>query len=166
MSDDLLSINDQKEALSKAYIEAVAAGARFTTSEPKIDRDSVDITIYSGDNRSARLDIQLKATQKLGDPINGRFKFSLKLKNYNDLIRDTMVPRILVVLDLPENENEWLSVSPSELILRKCAYWQNLNGLPNTENTENITIHIKNSNRFDVAGLKELMRQAGAGKIE
>ena len=35
--------NDQKEAISRAYVKAVAAVAGFATYRPSIDDDSIDL---------------------------------------------------------------------------------------------------------------------------
>lgn len=97
MSDALLSIQDQQEALSRAYVTAIAAGAGYETYRPDFDRDSVDIGFNAGGSMRPNLHVQLKATinlRKNGD----LFKFSLGKKNYDDLRAETQVPRVIVVL--------------------------------------------------------------------
>ncbi len=77
-----------------------------------------------------------------------------------------MVPRILVVLDLPRNEAEWLHVAPSELIMRRCANWAYIVGSAETKNKESVTIPIESRNRFDVAALQALMQRAKTGTMK
>jgi len=89
----------------------------------------------------------------------------LKRRNYDLLMADTMIPRILVVMDLPKNEADWMEVTSEGLMLRRCAYWTSLGGLGETTNKESVTILIQRSNRFDVKSLQALMEQARRGTI-
>jgi Domain of unknown function (DUF4365) len=101
MSDELLSIQDRQEALSRAYAAVIAAGAGYATYAPDFDRDSIDLGFSAGGRMRPNLHVQLKATinlRKAGD----HFKFLLKKKNYDDLRAPTQVPRVLVVLALPK----------------------------------------------------------------
>jgi hypothetical protein len=165
MTDALMAVSDREEALSRAYVAAVAAGAGYVTSMMDFDRDGVDIQIRAGGTMRPSLDIQLKATINLGQPKAGAFRFPLKRRNYDLLLADTMIPRILVVLDLPRDETNWLQVTNDQLIMRRCAYWASLGGLSETANKESVTILIQSNNRFDVDSLRALMQQARKGVI-
>jgi hypothetical protein len=156
---------DREEALSRAYVAAVTAGAGYLTASMDFDRDGVDLSVRAGGSMRPSLDIQLKATINLGDSSDGFFRFPLKRRNYDLLRGETMIPRILVVLDLPANEALWLSVDSEQLVMRRCAYWANLVGSPETENRESVTVPIHAQNRFDVAALKILMDRARTGVI-
>lgn len=167
MSDSLLSPTDREEALSRAYASAIAAAAGYTTYPPAdFDRDSIDIGFGAGGALRPQLHAQLKATVNLrgkGDV----FKFSLKKKNYDDLKIATIVPRIVVILALPRNEVNWLNVTVSRLILRKCAYWASVVGKPDLPAGQNsATIDVPAANRFDVEGLKKLMEMARSGAVK
>jgi hypothetical protein len=129
------------------------------------DRDGVDLQIRAGGTMRPSLDIQIKATINLGEPKGGVFRFPLKRRNYDLLMAETMIPRILVVMDLPKNEADWLEVTADGLILRRCAYWASLGGLGETANKESVTILLRRNNRFDVESLKALMEQARRGII-
>lgn len=122
MSEDaLLSGDDVESALSIAYVQAIAAQAGYTCGEPPgPDRDSIDLQIAAGGTMRPKLDLQLKASINLVRQ-ETEFRFRLKLKNYNDLRVETQTPRILVVLDLPKDQNKWLSVSIDELIIRRAS---------------------------------------------
>jgi Domain of unknown function (DUF4365) len=112
-----------------------------------------------------RLDLQLKATTILrGD--ESKFKFPLSTKNYNDLRVETQTPRLLVILDMPRLETEWITVTLESLILRKSAYWQSLQGAPETDNTKTVTVEIPKSQIFDVNGLRNLMERSRQGAVE
>jgi Domain of unknown function (DUF4365) len=165
MNDALMAVTDREEALSRAYVAAVAAGAGYVTAVMDFDRDGVDLQIRAGGSMRPSLDIQLKATINLGEARNGAFRYPLKRRNYDLLLAETMIPRILVVLDLPRNEADWLQVTADSLVLRRCAYWTSLGGKSETGNKESVTILIQSQNRFDVNSLKALMEQARRGVI-
>jgi hypothetical protein len=165
MTDSLMASTDREEALSRTYVSAVTAGAGYVTALMDFDRDGVDVQIRAGGSMRPSLDIQLKATINLGEPTGDAFRFPLKRRNYDLLREPTMIPRILVVLDLPRNEADWLSVTPDQLIMRRCAYWTSLAGSPETENKESVTISIQNQNRFDIEALKSLMVRARTGVV-
>ena len=165
MPDLLLSQEDIEERLSQRYVEAVAARAGFTTSLPDLDRNGIDLQIEAGGPRRPKLDIQLKATINLGQPQNGSYAYPLEVKNYAQLIGDTMVPRILVVLDLPRDPASWLDVTPDALLLRRCAYWCSLADKPETDNKESITVHLPQEQAFTVAALNDLMDRAATGSL-
>lgn len=164
MSDALLSDNDRKEALSRAYAAAIAGKAGYCISSPDFDRDSVDLSFSAGAPRHPRMDVQLKATSAVkGD--TDTFSFELPLKNYNDLRAETLVPRALIVLEMPKDQDQWLTVSSEELILKRCAFYKVLTGAPETENTTSVTVKINRQNRFDVAALQHLMAKARTGSL-
>ena len=62
MSDVLLTVPDQEEALSRAYAHAIAAGAGYITADYDLDRDGVDLRIQAGGPMRPALELQLKAT--------------------------------------------------------------------------------------------------------
>jgi len=165
ISDEVLTTADRQEALSRAYVMAIAGGSGYTTRQPDFDRESVDISISAGGPMRPSIDIQLKATINLGRPTQGRFRFSLIRRNYDMLREPTMIPRLLVVLALPHHETEWLTVTVDQLVLRRCAYWVCLAGLPETQNDATVTISIPENQRFDGEALRNLMEQARRGAI-
>ena len=165
MNDSLLSTQDQEEALSRVYVRAVAARAGYATSMDDYDRDGVDIEIRAGGSMSPALDLQLKATVNLRNAADGSFRYDLDVTNYEKLRVPTQTPRLLVVLALPRNEEQWLSISEDELVLRRCAYWLNLKDEPETNNNASITVSIPERNIFDVDALHMLMDQSRRGRI-
>jgi hypothetical protein len=99
--DQLLAPTDREEALSRAYLQAVAAGAGYVVASLDFDRDGIDCEIKAGGQMRPSLGIQLKATIQLGDVQEGRFRYPLKRRNYDLLREPTQTPRVLVVLALP-----------------------------------------------------------------
>ena len=160
----MLPLTNVKEELSISYINAIAAVCKFGFEVTRVDFDSIDATITSNGKltagsvfRSPELKLQLKATERLALNKEGKFVFPLKKKNYDDLRGNTLTPRLLVVLNLPDVENQWLTHSINDLIIRKCAYWLNLKGLPDVANTESVTVYIPRSNVFSPDSLNEIM---------
>ncbi len=79
---------------------------------------------------------------------------------------ETQTPRLLVVLDLPTDENQWVTVTEDALVLKHGAYWLNLKGLEEVTNQETVTVSIPKQQLFDVASLHRLMEQSRRGVIE
>ena len=163
MTDALLTVPDQKEALSFVYAQAVAARAGYVTEVPGTDRDSVDLCIRAGGRMRPLLDLQLKATANLERPRDGFLHFPLGIKNYNDLRIEVQILRLLVVLDLPEDEQQWMTITENELIIRHRAYWLNLQGYEETANQSSVTVRIPEENLFNVKSLRTLMEQSRKG---
>lgn len=166
MSGALTTEPDQKEGLCRAYVRAVAARAGFTTSVPELDRDSVDLRIMAGGPRRPALDLQLKATARLAPAQDGFHRFRLSSKNYDDLRGATQTPRLLVVLELPKEASEWMTVTSEELTLRRRAYWLSLQrGDYEAVEQETVTVRIPDASRFDVDALQDLMERSRRGDI-
>jgi hypothetical protein len=164
-ADNLLTIPDQEELLSKAYAHAVAARAGYTTALYDLDRDGIDMRIQAGGYMRPGIELQLKATINLGPARDGYSHFALPVRNYELLIVPTQTPRILVVLDLPTNPCDWMEITADSLVLRHRAYWVSLAGREQTSNTHNITVQIPDQNLFDVTSLIGLMDQSRFGRI-
>ena len=167
VSDTLLPSEGREEALSKAYAHAVAAAAGYTTAVYDYDRSGTDLLVQAGGRRSPMLALQLKATVNLSPLVAMRgevFSFRLKAENYEWLREDSQVPRLLVVLDMPRSESEWITITTDELVLRRCAYWLNLHGSQQVFAAQP-TVHIPKSQVFDVPGLQGLMEQSRNGSL-
>jgi hypothetical protein len=164
-----MHISHQQEEFSRAYVYAVAAAAGFKYSPAASpDDDSIDVGVSArglrGTSRSPKLDIQCKCIlgAVAGDPI----AYALKQKNYDDLRHDDyLVPRILVVLFVPEDLATWTTHTEQELTMRHCAYWLSLRGLPATANENTTTIRLPRRNQFSVHGLTVIMDRIGQGDL-
>jgi hypothetical protein len=167
ISARLVDISQQKEQLSNVYLQAVTTVAGYSLYRPSVDDDSVDWGIAAkgvmGRIRAPRLELQLKSTSR--DLLDDKYlRYPLKLKNYEDLrLLDFAIPRILIVLVLPENLADWLQQSEEELCLRYCAYWVSLRGMPETPNTTTVTISLPRSNQFTATALQSIMQRIGQG---
>lgn len=166
MTDALLTSADQKEGLSFVYTKALAVRAGYSVSIPSPDRDSVDLRIQAGGAYRPALDLQLKATGRLGMPREGFLSFRLPIKNYKDLCVETQTPRLLVVLELPHDESWWMTVTKEKLVLRRRAYWLSLQrDHKEITDQKTVTVYIPEQNVLGVDTLRELMEQSRAGEL-
>lgn len=161
-----MEVNQQKELFSKAYVRAVAAVAGFSVDRLELDFNSIDLQITAGSGEGSicfpELKLQLKCTSR--DVIDGdRIRFPLKVKNYNDLRRNVLVPRILVVVLVPDNLEDWMQQSEAEMCMRYCGYWISLRGMPETQNTTTVTVSLPRSNQFTVQTLKSMIQSISEG---
>lgn len=165
-----MHITQQQEEFSRAFVHAVASAAGLKVQAGATpDDDSVDLTVSSrgpmGTLRSPRLDVQLKCT--MADAPEGDLTFPLKRKNYDDLrgpIVQFQVPRILVVVFVPEDVGQWVSDASDSLILRHTARWACLHGKPATSNTATVSVVLTGAQRFTVRELTAMMARVGRGE--
>ena len=156
-------LTERMEQMSLAYIQACAAGVGLIASRPAADIDSVDLTISTRNEPDfpirPKLDIQVKSTSSIDD-VEDVIKYDLKLKNYNELRENTMVPRILVLVLLPKDVIDWCTHSAQELVLRRCGYWMSLQGQPATSNTTSVRLEIPSKNLFGPSELREILKES------
>ena len=125
-NDAILTDNYRKEGLSFAYLSAICAIAGYTCQRgPTPDLDSIDAVVRAGGYGRPQIDVQLKSTSA-PTLIGGDLHFRLRQKNYNDLAGRQQNPRILAILELPEDPAEWLSHNAERLILRRRLWWVSL----------------------------------------
>ena len=142
-----MTLNNQKEQFSAAYARAVASVVGLDVSKCEVDDDSIDITFGRTGGLAEKVDIQLKCTAD-SLPAEGDLKFPLKIKNYQDLSRPTIMPRILVVLFVPDKCENWMEISPERAILKHAAWWLSLENAPATDNESKVTLTIPRTNLF------------------
>jgi hypothetical protein len=158
-----MDLNDRKWRFSLAYIGAVAAHAGYQVTEPHVDKDSLDGILIGQEGRRPMIGFQAKATGR--DVLKPEHvAYPLSLKNYNDLRADTMIPRLLIVVVVPELRDEWLAHSEEELRLRRCGYFLSLSGRPARDNTTTVTVHLPRTGMFTSDQLSVLMGRAELGE--
>ncbi len=163
----MMDSSQQKEQFSFAYVRAVAAAAGYAVSEPSVDDDSIDLQIASrsltGCVKRPRLELQVKSTADLALD-DESFAFPLKIKNYNDLRDpDVLVPRILVVVRVPDDIAEWTEATDNELLVRRCGYWATLRGAPATANQHTVSVDLHRANRLSRDALMDIMTRISQG---
>jgi hypothetical protein len=165
----MLPRNLRQEALSRAYVYAVAARAGLIFSLPGYDV-GIDVCLHTVELRGQRygpgavqLDLQVKSTTR---PVirAGQLLYDLAVKNYDDLRAPSpMCPRLLVVVVLPADESQWLSQSPEELTLRHCAYWVWLGEAGPAAVTTTIRVALPLANVFSASALQEMVSRLERG---
>ncbi len=163
----MLTRNQIEAELSLAYVQAVAAMETFAIDVPHVDSDSVDAVI-SGKGKidssslchSPRIEVQLKASINAQPNEKGEIPFDLSIKNYDDLRAETMLPRLLILLALPQQQTDWLMHHPDKLIMQKCCYYLNLKGQPASANGGHQRVYVPTANVLTPTALKTLMIKA------
>lgn len=151
----------RKEQFSIAYVHAIATAAGVAATRPTVDDDSVDLYLSARGGRSPKIEAQLKCTENETRLIGGELSFPLPIKNYEDLRRETMTPRILIVVIVPEEETRWLEQSGERMILQKAGWWCSLHGLPDVPpEQQTVSVRVPSENLFTVEALRRMIRQA------
>lgn len=156
---ETMHANQMKSRLSLAYIEAVASQAGYQVVEIKIDNDSVDGTLIANFGRRPRIEFQAKSTAR-DLARNGVIHYPLPIKNYNELRIESIIPRILIVMLMPDAPDDWIGQTDDALCIRHCAYWTSILGAPYSPNTDSVTVYLPMANMFDRDRLVSMMQRA------
>jgi hypothetical protein len=159
----VLTRNHRQEALSRAYIQAVAGRCGLSCSFRDFDY-GIDLTLHDLRRRGTRryesgfkLDIQAKSTTA-SNATTTHVPYDLAVPNYEDLRDpDAGTPRLLVVLLLPEEEDEWTAQTEDAMLLRRAAYWLSLEGQPPTTARKTVRVALPRANLFSVVALQAIM---------
>lgn len=156
--------------MSRAYVQAIAGRCGLSCSLRDFDY-GIDVTLHDIRRRGHRhmesgfnLDVQAKSTTTRNlTPTD--VVYDLEVKNYDDL-RDPQVgcPRILVLLVLPEDEEQWTEQTEDHLLLRHVAYWLSLQGQGPTRNQKTVRVLLPRANLFSVQALETLMAKVRRGE--
>ena len=81
-------------------------------------------------------------------------KYDLEAKNYNDLVQrliDGLVPLVLILVVLPGEQDQWVSLDEDGILLRRSAYWfRPAEDSDFTDNVATTRISIPHQNRLDL----------------
>lgn len=171
-----LTPNDIESEISYAYLHAVAshAGAGCQCASRAADGNGIDAILtgwgpFPGGGYIEEVDIkiQLKATVGLPAIRNGFLSYSLQgIGRYNDLRSPALAThRLLVVLFLPHNAADWLTVTENELVLKKCAYWVSLRGAPPSANETAQTVYLPQAQVFTPENLKDIFARLSRNEV-
>ncbi|WP_347358448.1 DUF4365 domain-containing protein [Bdellovibrio sp.] len=158
------------EKLSVAYCKAVISYAGCSFDPPDYDA-GLDGYIsafknYNGKVRAmgALLAIQIKATTTMTYNFTTReFTFTLKREDFDRLIEVSAQEKILVVYNLPTDQNLWVRHSRMNLSLHRAAYYIEVERLKHlTPSRTSVTIKIPDSNLFDSNAVSRLVQRTAA----
>lgn len=170
----MLTENHIREGLSRAFIFAVAHRAGLNCCLARsfdygIDGELLDIKVSGGRHIDSGFSIEFQAKASGACSITAtEVIYDLEVKTYHDLIdhnRPAWKPFILILLGLPVDPNEWLTVTSDALLLRRSAWWISLRGQPRSSSKSTQRIKIPKSNVFDVTTARLLMERTKRGEI-
>lgn len=154
---------EQMQQFSLAFVYAIAAQAGCNHSKPEVDDHSVDLKLLKNMPghllEDPELNIQMKSTYQDLKRCENVLKYVLRnMKNYNDLRKtNVQIPRILVLVRMPENPDKWIKEQNDCIELYRDVYWVSLKGFPEKLNTTSVTIDIPVTQRFNATELTRLM---------
>lgn len=166
-TDPYAHISHRQDDFSGAYIRAICAVTGCGIERISLDNDKVDYTLSSrvrGKIKSKpKIDIQAKC-QRIefsDEPIS----YSLDIDTYNNL-RDPLLtnPRILVLVRVPAEIDDWTIQSHGSLVLKHCAYWLSLRGEPDVPNQSAKTVYFPRENMFTPEALRAMMVDTSEGR--
>jgi hypothetical protein len=119
------SSQDIKERLSMAYLVMVAAASGCEVRPVAVDREGIDATVCPIRGIRSKLDVQLKATSHPTWVAGGNALSVSMARPTVERLRNgpRLFPAMLVVLVLPEKEDQWLSIEDGRTCLSASAYW-------------------------------------------
>jgi len=170
----MLNDNNRKAELSYAYLHAVAAAAGFACHDTHrhLDGCGVDAQIDISERLAKTalltdfsLHFQLKATSRRLPVVDGKISFPLDVDQYEKLRRAKVaIPRLIVLMTLPEEDKSWLHVSPEKLVARRCARWTTIRGELPTLNKNTVTVHFDVERVLTPKALRDIARLVALGK--
>lgn len=158
----------RQEALSRAYLEAVAAHAGVSVSYPRtdfgIDATLSEIALRRGQyaESGTKFDIQLKSIGWDGD-ITTDFGYDLTVRAFEQLRQPVEVPRLLIVFVVPETLPRWTELGTDWLAIRRRACRVSLRGLPAIPNKFTVRVTVPAAQPFAAPQLLDLIARAKRG---
>ena len=169
----MMTHNDVEEALSRAYVFAVASRAGVdvggTFKDYGVDGTFRRIAILPDNKRMPTgypVDFQLKASISctVGDT---SISYRMTAIAYNKLVwrrNSGGIPIVLILMVLPSDPDHWMAHNEDELLLRQCCYWY----LVGDTEAEGVTkvIDIPRSQALSPSELIQLLDAAAAGDLQ
>lgn len=155
-------LNNVKTNLSLTYIRAVAAKLNYSFQESprEIDGIGIDCFIFNrgmgtkSEDRAVGNEVKLQV-KAFSRSSNSMYKETAGELEYNlpEGLTPTGANFYLVVVEIPEEANvdDWISVTPELLTLKKCAYYIRV-----SEPLKSGFVKIPKSNRFCPESLPSL----------
>ncbi len=156
LNPDELPLSERKGLFGMVYLRAIAAVAGYGVSPPESDYDSIDLIVNSKQGKRHKLEFQVKCTA-VAVLRDEDFSFELPKKNYDDLRIDTIIPRLLFIVVVPEAPTEWLRQTERRMNLRRCGYWLSLRDFEERPNISSVAVSIPRSNLLTPEALQSLM---------
>jgi hypothetical protein len=160
---DVMTPEQLQEEVSRAYVHAVAAQCGYSVGHWTQDHDCIDATISApstvgkGPKAKPKVDLQIKATTQQRLDHGSYVSWQLERAHYDRMRAESALPHILVVLLLPERISDRVEHTVDHLLIRRCAYWVKMTGMP-AINAESKVVHIPKSQPFSPTELHRIMQ--------
>ncbi len=105
-----------------------------------------------------QIDVQMKSTGN-AHVSESEVRYDVEVRAYDFLRIKATVPRILVLLVLPDEEERWFGQSVEELVLRHCAYWFSLREMAPTTASSSVRIAIPRTQVFSPTAIHAMMER-------
>lgn len=153
-----------KEQLSFAYFQCICAMNKIIYNKEDNDNDGYDISFRKVINLdesefNANIYAQVKSTSSpnMYSQDDQNITYRLKAKNYNDLVRRSGNPAILLLYIMPSYKDEWLKWSIEELAMRGQMYWISLKDRELSNNSESVSVTIPKTNIISINSIEGVM---------
>ncbi len=162
-----------QESLSRSYIHAIAGSAGVNLHVGREFDYGFDGTFRPVIIRGTRrvesgfaMDFQLKCTKNWSLE-QGNVAYSIETKTYNDLVtRDPDgIGAVLILLCVPEDQNEWVEVAEDYIKMRRCCYFTILSGAPVANEHSTKKILISRTNVLTPEALSSLLAAERTRKV-
>lgn len=158
------------EQLHNAYVSAVVAEAGATYEQSRqdygIDGCVSEVRKFpNGKYIATGLDFkcQLKATTNFVCR-DDFVVYEMDVEAYNRLVLpEGPTLRLLVVLCLPKDWEDWLHISEDQLIMKHCCYWTHIVDSP-SDNKRSKTVYIPRQNIFSPEAIRVILEQIKRGE--
>lgn len=160
----------RQEEISKAYLHAVAAKCGFAVANWTQDHGCLDATVGAattvgtGHLVRPKVDIQLKATRQARVEKAEHVSWPLEIDHYDRLRSEAQCPHLLVILLLPDDVEQSIEHTAEQLVLRRCAYWVNMTGMPPADGQKNKTVRLPKAQLFSPAALQVILEKVSRGE--
>lgn len=160
-----MTANDIMEELSRDFILTIAHNKGYFSHEGRDYGTDLQIrkAIKRNENKKGRyltsgkaIDIQLKAvSEDWVTYLENSVKYTLEVKNYNDLVERAreggyLIPLILIVFVVPSDMSKCVNSLPDGMITRKEAFWFQLpSDAEFSTNATSVTIEIPKTNKVN-----------------
>ncbi len=153
------------ESFQLGVIQAIAASAGCNVSTPIIDNGiDVDIWHEMPDDEDVLLRVQLKAVSHGWNAARDTVSAQMSRKRFNQMRRAGSYSSIVVIMDLPANNEDWAWSHGSHTELRHDSYWLSLRGdSARPGDSDKVSVSAPAANVFDDVALCQIMARIRAG---
>ena len=155
------------EQYSVAFLHAIATRARCKLEHLKVDDEQVDVTLRQKANhlkfQRTMIDVQIKCTGQAVVQADG-VHFSIQRSQYEGLKEKAYLQKILIVVAVDPDFDQWMDLSPTDILMRGQAFWISTAAMPElAANVQSQTVVLPLANEFNVDQLLDMLKRVGDG---